>query len=74
LRCFEASAAFYVVSDKHSVLSTIFTHVIFSGYSRDPWHQPYKYNGQRDHFTLRSSGPDRKDNTADDIIIASPSE
>ncbi|MFN2513751.1 MAG: type II secretion system protein GspG [Pyrinomonadaceae bacterium] len=35
----------------------------------DPWQEPYQYRGERDNFTLRSLGPDRKDNTADDIVI-----
>jgi hypothetical protein len=36
----------------------------------DPWHQPYKYLGDRDHFTLRSAGPDGKADTPDDIELA----
>ena len=36
----------------------------------DPWHQPYEYEGTRASFVLRSSGPDRKANTADDIELA----
>lgn len=35
----------------------------------DPWHQPYQYRGDRDHFTLRSNGPDGKENTPDDIEL-----
>ena len=73
LEQFRRERGFYVVSDKHSVavdhLSPRFLPQIIRV---DPWHQPYKYNGQRDHFTLRSSGADGKDNTADDIQIASP--
>ena len=38
----------------------------------DPWKQPYTYQGQRDRFTLSSSGPDRKEATADDIIVTGP--
>ncbi len=74
LELFRGEHGFYVVSDKHSVavdhLSPRFLPQIIRV---DPWHQPYKYDGQRDHFTLRSSGPDGKDNTADDIRIAGPS-
>ena len=36
----------------------------------DPWHQPYEYEGTRTSFVLRSSGPDRKANTDDDIELA----
>jgi hypothetical protein len=35
----------------------------------DPWHQPYQYEGTRGSFVLRSSGPDEKPNTADDVIV-----
>jgi hypothetical protein len=38
----------------------------------DPWHRPYSYEGSRDHFTLRSDGPDRKANTSDDVLINGP--
>ena len=38
--------------------------------SIDPWHQPYEYEGTRTSFTLRSSGPDAKSNTSDDVTIA----
>jgi Type II secretion system (T2SS), protein G len=36
----------------------------------DPWHQPYEYEGTRAGFVLRSTGPDEKANTADDIVIS----
>jgi len=36
----------------------------------DPWNQPYQYQGERDRFTLSSSGPDRKSKTADDITVS----
>jgi hypothetical protein len=35
----------------------------------DPWHEPYLYEGERDRFTLRSKGADRKENTPDDIVF-----
>src|SRR6266851_4794857 len=35
----------------------------------DPWHQPYEYEGTRTSFVLRSSGPDGKPNTADDVTV-----
>jgi len=35
----------------------------------DPWHKPYEYEGSRGGFLLRSSGPDGKANTPDDILI-----
>src|SRR5713226_3473238 len=36
----------------------------------DPWHQPYEYEGTRTSFVLRSSGPDGKPNTGDDVTVA----
>jgi hypothetical protein len=38
----------------------------------DPWHRPYFYEGTRDHYALSSSGPDRKANTGDDIVLNGP--
>ena len=74
LELFRGERGFYVVSDKHSVVIDHLNPRYLPQIIRvDPWHQPYKYDGQRDHFTLRSSGPDGKDNTADDIKLASPS-
>jgi len=35
----------------------------------DPWHNPYEYEGERERFTLRSTGPDGKANTTDDVIL-----
>lgn len=74
LELFRGERGFYVVSEKHSVVVDHLNPRYLSGIIRvDPWHQPYKYDGKRDHFTLRSSGPDGKDNTGDDIKLASPS-
>jgi hypothetical protein len=39
----------------------------------DPWHKPYEYEGQRNSFVLRSSGPDEKPNTPDDVTVTSTS-
>jgi hypothetical protein len=39
----------------------------------DPWHQPYEYEGERTRFVLRSSGPDGKPNTPDDVTVISSS-
>jgi len=39
----------------------------------DPWHQPYEYEGSRTSFVLRSSGPDEKPNTPDDVTVSSGS-
>jgi hypothetical protein len=38
----------------------------------DAWHQPYDYEGTRNSYVLRSSGPDGKPNTQDDITRSGP--
>jgi hypothetical protein len=74
LESFRVERGFYVVSEKHSVAIDHLNPRYLAQIIRvDPWHQPYKYDGQRDHFTLRSIGPDGKDNTADDITLSSTS-
>jgi hypothetical protein len=74
LESFRLERGFYVVSEKHSVAIDHLNPRYLAEIIRvDPWHQPYKYDGQRDHFTLRSIGPDGKDNTPDDITLSSTS-
>ena len=73
LQRFRDARGFYVVSENHSVVIDFLNPRYLSEIIRfDPWHQPYKYQGQRDHFTLSSSGPDGKDHTPDDVKLASP--
>lgn len=36
----------------------------------DPWHQPYEYEGSKSGYVLRSTGPDGKPNTSDDVTIS----
>jgi len=38
----------------------------------DPWNRPYQYQGERDHFSLRSNGPDGKSGTGDDVLFNGP--
>lgn len=73
LELFRGERGFYVVSETHAVaIDHLNPRYLPQVIRVDPWHQPYKYDGQRDHFTLRSSGPDGKDNTADDITLSRP--
>lgn len=63
----------YVVSDSQSVAIDYLNPRYLAQIIRvDPWHQPYKYLGERDHFTLRSAGPDGKADTPDDIALSGP--
>ncbi len=72
---FRSERQSYVVSDSHAVLIDHLSPRFLSRVIRvDPWHEPYRYRGERDNFTLRSLGPDRKENTADDIVVSSPSQ
>lgn len=72
LESFRQDRGFYIVSDSQAVVIDHLNPRYLSAIIRvDPWHQPYQYQGERDHFTLRSAGPDGKENTADDISIQS---
>lgn len=61
----------FVVADKHSVLiDHLSPHYLRRVIRHDSWQHPYRYQGDREHFTLRSLGPDGKENTSDDIVIS----
>lgn len=63
----------YVASESHAVLIDHLSPRYLSRVLRlDPWQEPYRYRGERNTFTLRSLGADRKENTADDIVVSSP--
>ena len=71
LEKFRRDRGFYVVSDKQSVAIDFLSPRYLGRVIRvDPWNQPYRYLGERDHFTLRSTGPDRKADTPDDILLS----
>lgn len=73
LEKFRSERGSYLVADKHSVAIDHLSPRYLSRVIRvDPWNQPYSYQGQRDRFTLSSNGPDRKDATADDIVVSGP--
>lgn len=68
LEIYRGDRGAYLVSDSHAVLIDHLSPKYLREVIRvDPWHQPYKYAGQRDSFTLISTGPDGKEGTADDI-------
>ena len=72
LERFRSERGYYWVADKESVLIDHLSPRYLSRVIRlDPWRQPYIYQGQRDRFTLTSTGPDRKEATGDDIILSS---
>ena len=70
---FRTERQFYVASDSHAVLIDHLSPRFLARVIRlDPWQEPYRYRGERDNFTLRSLGADRKENTVDDIVVSSP--
>jgi Type II secretion system (T2SS), protein G len=63
----------FVVSDSESVLIDHLSPRYLPRVIRDdPWHRPYQYDGQPDHYSLRSLGPDGKPNTPDDVVVSGP--
>lgn len=73
LEKFRGERGSYLVADKHSVaIDHLSPRYLPRVIRLDPWNQPYSYHGQRDRFTLSSNGPDRKDATADDIVVSGP--
>lgn len=63
----------FVVSESESVLIDHLSPRYLPRVIReDPWHRPYQYDGQPDHYSLRSLGPDGKPNTPDDVVVSGP--
>ncbi|HEX7772309.1 MAG TPA: type II secretion system protein GspG, partial [Pyrinomonadaceae bacterium] len=70
---FRRDRGYFVVSDKESVLIDHLSPRYLTRVIRvDPWHRPYQYDGQQDHYSLRSLGPDGKPNTPDDVVVSGP--
>jgi hypothetical protein len=68
LEAFRRERGFYVVADKEGALIDQLNPRYLQDIIRlDPWHNPYQYEGTSGGYTLRSTGPDGKPNTADDI-------
>lgn len=65
----------YLESKKHAaVIDSLSPRYLARVIRIDPWHQPYEYEGTRTGFVLRSSGPDEKANTADDVTVTKGSQ
>jgi hypothetical protein len=70
LEAFRRERGFYVVAKGESVLVDQLNPRYLARVVRvDPWHKPYLYEGTRNSYTLRSTGADGKENTADDVVI-----
>jgi type II secretion system (T2SS) protein G len=73
LERYRRERGFYVVSDSQAVLiDHLHPRYLTKIIRVDPWSHPYKYEGQRDRFTLHSTGADGKDLTADDVQVSGP--
>lgn len=70
LESYRRERGFYVEAKSEAVLIDHLNPRFLARIIRvDPWHQPYAYEGTRDSFTLRSSGPDGQANTEDDVTL-----
>jgi len=70
---FRRDRGYFVVADKESVLIDHLSPKYLMRVIRvDPWYRPYQYEGQQDHYSLRSLGPDGKPNTPDDVVVSGP--
>ncbi|MCA1626414.1 MAG: type II secretion system protein GspG [Acidobacteria bacterium] len=70
LEAFRRERGFYVaVEDESALVDHLHPHHLQSVIRFDPWHRSYEYEGTRDSYTLRSTGPDGKARTPDDVTI-----
>lgn len=68
LESFRRERGFYVTANTSGILIDQLNPRYLQNVIRlDPWHNPYQYEGTRTGYRLRSSGPDGKPNTGDDI-------
>jgi Type II secretion system (T2SS), protein G len=71
LEAYRQESGSFIVTDKHPVvidrLNPQFLHSVIRV---DPWRNSYIYKGEANSFTLKSAGPDGKENTADDIVLS----
>jgi hypothetical protein len=70
LEAFRRERGFYIVARGESALIDQLNPRYLARIVRvDPWHKPYLYEGTRNAYTLRSTGADGKENTADDVVV-----
>jgi len=70
LESFRRERGFYLESKSEAALiDNLNPHYLARVIRVDPWHQPYEYEGSRSSFVLRSSGPDGKSGTSDDVTV-----
>ena len=72
LESFRRERGFYLESKSEAALIDNLNPRYLSRVIRvDPWHKPYEYEGERTTFVLRSTGPDGKPGTPDDVTVSS---
>jgi hypothetical protein len=72
LEDFRRERGFYVVGENSVVLLDHLNPRYLKRIIRlDPWHNPYRYNGTPERYTLASDGADGKSGTADDVALSS---
>jgi type II secretion system (T2SS) protein G len=70
---YKSALGFYVATDnERSLIDHLSPRYLSRVVRVDPWNRPYEYQGESNRFTLRSVGPDGKQNTADDIVVSRP--
>jgi hypothetical protein len=71
LEAFRRERGFYVVAADATVLTDHLSPRYLENIIRiDPWNRPYKYEGTREHYVLRSDGADGVTGTADDVTLS----
>jgi hypothetical protein len=72
LDSFRRERGFYVVADSSgTLLDQLNPRYLPRVIRLDPWQRPFLYEGERDHYLLRSAGADGEPGTADDISVSS---
>lgn len=71
LEAFRRERGFYVVAkDSAALIDQLSPRYIKQIIRLDPWHNPYRYAGTTDSYTLASDGADAKPGTADDVTLS----
>jgi hypothetical protein len=70
LEAFRRERGFYVTASDSATLMDHLSPLYIKQIIRlDPWHNPYRYTGTTDAYTLASDGADGKPGTADDVTL-----
>lgn len=70
LEAYRRERGFYVVADSETILMDHLSPRFIARVIRvDPWGRPYRYEGTRERFALRSDGADGTSDTADDVTL-----